>query len=737
MSERMSVPSASYSSELRMSARPVAAAVMVLGLLLFLVADARPIPSWWVPLVLVASMDVLLAALAWVVEELWPLASRWLVVAAVAATIFLGNRVFPMAGALGLLAVPTALAAAMLGVWASAGAALGETVILLALPGAFGDGLAATIVSMLAVWIMVAVMGMVYRPVFALSGWAWEYMSRAQGLLDEARDRKVELQQALQDLAQANLQLTRLNDLAQGLRQAADDARLAKEQFVANVSHELRTPLNMITGFGEMILQSPETYGGDLPPALLADLAVVQRNAEHLAELIDDVLDLSQIEANQMALTREMVSFEEIVREAVTAVHPLYASKGIYLETEIAPGLPPVFCDRTRMREVLLNLLSNAGRFTDCGGVRVRVRQEGDGLVFSVADTGIGIAPEHLSGLFEPFHQVDGSIRRRYGGTGLGLPISKRFIELHGGHIRVESRPGAGTTFVCQLPLVPPADGDAWRRLTPDWEFLQRTRPSKAPQISARPRLVVVGSGGVLQRLLGRYWDGVEVVRAESLEAAATDVARVPAQALVVNATSLGEALDQIASAPLPAGVPAIACSVAEAIGSGAQEPDIAARLVKPVSRQALVDALDRLGLREGTVLIADDEPDALQLFGRMLASTGRPYKVLLARDGREAMEILQDCRPDVILLDLIMPNMDGFQLLDRRQSDPALRAIPVIVISARDASGQPIVSTGLAVVHREGLSAGQLLSCIQFLSRSLSATGHTGGRAQPATPCA
>ncbi len=737
MSEPMSVRTASYSSELRVSPRPVAAALMVLGLLLFLVADASPLPSWWLPFVLAASVIVLLAATAWLAEDRWPLASRWLMVVVVAAAIFLGNEAFRVPGTLGLLAITTALAGALLSVWASAATALGETVVILLLPGALGDGLSPTVIAVLAVWAMVAVMGMVYRPVFAVSRWAWEYLARAQGLLDEARDRKVQLQEALQDLAQANLQLTRLNDLAQGLRQAADDARLAKEQFVANVSHELRTPLNMITGFSEMILQSPEIYGDGLPPALLADLAVVQRNAEHLAELIDDVLDLSQIEANQMALAREMVSFEEIVDEAVTAVHPLYASKGIYLETEVSPGLPPVFCDRTRMREVLLNLLSNAGRFTERGGVRVRAWREGDDLLFSVADTGVGIAPEHLGGLFEPFHQVDGSIRRRYGGTGLGLPISKRFIELHGGHIRVESRPGAGSTFVCQLPLVPPADGDPWRRLTPDWEFLQRTRPSMAPQITARPRMVVVGSGDVLQRLLSRYWDGVEVVRADSLEEATTDLARVPAQALVVNAASVSEALDQIASAPLPAGLPAIACSVAEAFGGEPQKPDIAVRLVKPVSRQALLDALDRLGLSEGTVLIADDEPDALQLFGRMLASTGRRYRVLLARDGREAMEVLQDCRPDVILLDLIMPNMDGFELLNRRQSDPVLRAIPVIVISAKDTIGQPIVSSGLAVVHREGLSARQLLTCIQFLSRSLSATGHASGPAQPATPYA
>src|SRR5690606_8851695 len=147
-------------------------------------------------------------------------------------------------------------------------------------------------------------------------------------------------------------------------------------------------------------------------PALLADLAVIQRNAEHLAELIDDVLDLSQIDARQMALSREPVALQEIIEEAATAVRPLFHSKGLYLESTIAENLPAISCDRTRIREVILNLLSNAGRFTEQGGVRVCARQDGDDVLVSVADTGCGIAAKDLSKLFEPFRQVDGSIRR-------------------------------------------------------------------------------------------------------------------------------------------------------------------------------------------------------------------------------------------------------------------------------------------------------------------------------------
>ncbi len=725
----MGESAAGFAPELRISPKPVIIALVILGLACLLWADSDPNPSHWVPPVLLAMLLFVASGIGWWLAGCQPRVGAWLLVATLIAAIWLGDRWLAVPGFLTLMVLPTVLATALIGVPAAAATALAQTTLLLVLPRAMGAGVTSGTVgvALAAIWATLGVMYAMHRPVCQVGRWAWEHSQRAQALLEEARDRKMELRQALEDLAQANLQLTRLNDLAQGLRQAAEEARLAKEQFVANVSHELRTPLNMITGFSEMILQAPETYGDKLPPALLADLAVVQRNAEHLAELIDDVLDLSQIEANQMALVREMVPFPEIVDEAVTAVRPLFAAKGLYLKMEAEPGLPPVFCDRTRMREVLLNLLSNAGRFTERGGVRMCVWREGPDLMVSVTDTGVGIAAENLGKLFEPFHQVDGSIRRRYGGTGLGLPISKRFIELHGGRIDVESQEGIGTTFVFHLPLVPPVGGDSWRRLTPGWEFLQHARPSMAPRVTARPRLVVAERGDVLQRLLSRYWDEVEVVHVDSLEAAAAHLSHVPAQALVVNSASVGQALEQIGSVTLPAGLPTIVCAMPEADGNPATL-GAAAWLVKPVSREALLGALDRLGLAEGTVLIADDEPDALQLFGRMLASSGRRYRVLLARDGREALQILRECRPDVILLDLIMPNMDGFQLLERRRSDPALRGIPVIIVSAQDAAGQPIVSNGLAVARQGGLSARQLLTCIQFLSRSLSAMGQAGG---------
>jgi len=358
--------------------------------------------------------------------------------------------------------------------------------------------------------------------------------------------------------------------------------------------------------------------------------------------------------------------------------------------------------------------------------VRIKAMLQDQDLEVSITDTGPGVAPENLDKLFHPFQQADGSIRRRYGGTGLGLSISKRLVELHNGTIWVESEAGIGTTFFFRLPVAPPAPTDSrfLRGLTPDWEYVQRTRESKAPKAIIRPRFVVLESGDALRHLLNRYLDGIEIVPVSNLDDALRELAHTPAQALLVNDTSVSKTLNRLKNSKrLPHEIPAIICSI-PGIQQATDTMGASDRLIKPVTRETLLDALERLQIRSGTVLIIDDEPDALQLFGRMLASSGGNYRVILARDGQEAMHILQERRPDVILLDLIMPNMDGFQLLEQRSQDPRLRDIPTIVVSAQDPAGQPIVSSGLAVTRGGGLSVRQLLDSIQAISKILSVTG-------------
>jgi len=728
----MQRPSTDFSSELRLPLQWAAGALAVFGWFLAVTVDPRLDSSSQLRLVLIGTLIFATAIIAWRLDSRYRRTSHWLMIGLSIGAVFLVHQQWQFSGFLALLSVPAALTAPLISVPAMWAVAVIESLLLAA--GFVLDltTLGEIFTALAGIWSIAAIVFATIGPVHRLTAWNWDFFQRVQELLEQARDQKVQLEQALDDLVQANQQLTRLNAVTQGLRQAAEDARIVKEQFVANVSHELRTPLNMITGFSEMILQAPETYGSRIPPALLADLTVIQRNASHLSNLIDDVLDLSQIEADQMALSREYASFEEIAEEAVTSVRPLYELRGLYLRAEIPGSLPPLLCDRTRIQEVLLNLLSNAGRFTEQGGVELYATKDDASILVSVADTGPGIAQGDIDKLFQPFQQLDGSLRRRHAGTGLGLSISKRFIELHGGKIWVESSLGSGTTFWFRLPLQTPVDdlnaGSPSRWLSADWEYVQRTRPFAAPRPPVYPRLVVLDdSGRSLQRMLMRHLDGVEVVPVSTPEEARNELALSPAKALVVNGPSIEEALHSLdAAAILPENVPAIVCSLPD-LRQASERLGVHDLLVKPISREMLREAFERLQLAQGTILIVDDEPDALHLFGRIIASFDDDYRVLLARDGQEAMDILDECRPDLILLDLVMPNMDGFQFLNKRQQDPRLQEIPVLVISARDPSGGPIVSKGIAITRKGGFSTQELLAHVRSVLKSDSSASSTG----------
>jgi CheY-like chemotaxis protein/anti-sigma regulatory factor (Ser/Thr protein kinase) len=522
--------------------------------------------------------------------------------------------------------------------------------------------------------------------------------------------------------------------------QIAEEARRAKEEFVANVSHELRTPLNMIIGFSDMIVQSPQAYGADLPPALLTDIAAIHRNSQHLSRLVDDVLDLSQVEAGRMALSKKWSSLREIIEEAALTVSALFESKGLYLETELPAELPPVFCDGTRIRQVVINLLSNAGRFTERGGICVNASCRDGQMTVSVADTGPGIAEEDQEKLFEPFQQLDSSVRRRHGGSGLGLSISKRFVDMHEGKMWVESEVGKGTTICFSLPLEAgppmPAAGDGLLRwFSPYHQYEKPAQRSQAPPPNVVPRYVLLEKGRTMQRLLGRYMHDVELASFRKPEQAVEDLARSPARALVVNASPYEDApIPERQLLDLPFGTLTISCWV-----PGEQEAikrlGVVGYLVKPVTGEKLAATLQGLGEGIESVLLVDDDPEVLQLFGRMLATVGGGYRVLRARTGERALDLLRERRPDVMLLDLFMPGMDGFQVLRAKGADLSTRDIPVVIISARDPGGAPVVSSSLTVTRSGGLSADDLLSCIEAVSEVLapperSGPAQTGNRA-------
>lgn len=572
-------------------------------------------------------------------------------------------------------------------------------------------------VTLVAIWILEGALIVTLSPLLQTVQWAWAGYERGRAILEQSRDYQQRLHETLEDLKDANAQLMRLHRLAQTLREAAENERRIKEQFVANVSHELRTPLNMIVGFCEMIIEAPQAYGETIPPMLLADLDVVYRNSQHLSSLVDDVLDLSQVEAGQMALVREHVPFSEIVEAAVTAVRPLYATKSLDLTFDIPDDLPLLFCDRVRLREVMLNLLSNAGRFTDRGGVRIEARRQAEDLIVSVADTGPGIPRDKQARLFRPFEQLDGSIRRRYGGTGLGLSISRSFVELHGGRMWVESQEGSGTTFFFSLPMTPAAPmGDGYLRwVDPHNPYEPRTRPPRLPEVDVKPRWVIVEGGDTMHHLLERHVDGVDLVPTRTLAEALETLEATPGQALLINDLEVGRSLRALQEHAPPFGVPAIVCSI-PGTEEAANGLGVSGYLVKPISRDGLLTALAKLDRMIRTILIVDDERDALTLFRRMLLSSGHEYRVLRARNGRQALQMLRQERPDVILLDLMMPGMDGFEFLRARQGE-TWADVPVILISARDPLGQPIVSNALAVTLADGLSVSQVLRAIEMLT--------------------
>ncbi|MCY3831734.1 MAG: hybrid sensor histidine kinase/response regulator [Chloroflexi bacterium] len=704
------------SSALWLSAAPV----IPIAFALYVVATSSPDPAYGT---LPGVILLLLAPAVWwlVHKSYYRVAALALVCGLFCANSLLIHWRIPEEAVV-FLALPAGLTAVLIGSPAGAAAAVACCIYLL-----FGVSQVDAVLRIAAavnLWATLWLIWLSSRPLLLARQWFESNYEQSRATLEKSRDYQFQLRQALDDLTEAHHQLTQLNRLAHDLRHQADEARRSKEQFVANVSHELRTPLNMIIGFSEMALNSPETYGPNIPQSLLADLEIVLRNSQHLSSLIDDVLDLSQIEAGQMALMKERAALSKIVDEAVTAVQPLFNSKGLTLRSDIPLNLPELYCDRVRIRQVLLNLLSNAGRFTARGGVRVRARADEGAIIISVADTGPGIKADEMDEIFKPFQQVDGTIHSHWAGSGLGLSVSKHFVELHKGRMWLESEPGQGATFYFRLPVEEAISTEAdgmMRWFSPYSAYVERTRIPSLPASADRPRLIVIEDGRALFRLLARYLDNVEIVPVTSAEEALEAIEAFPAQALLVNAASVGESLGRIENEiALPFGLPVIICSLP---GPGFAADSLGADdyLIKPISRDDLLAALDRLEHEVNTILIVDDEPDVLRLFRRMLASAGRNYRVLRASSALQARQIMLDTAPDVVLSDLVMPEQDGYQLIAEMKADPALRDIPIVVTSARDPSSQPTVSKSLAVVRGGGIAIPQLLTAVSTLVSALS----------------
>ena len=289
---------------------------------------------------------------------------------------------------------------------------------------------------------------------FTVVHWYSAMQARSEQLLEITRDHRAELSQTLKSLEAAYEMQKHIQLELIWARERADDARRLKEQFAANISHELRTPLSLILGFSEIMYRSPEVYGDvSWPPTLRRDIHQIYRSSQHLLAMIDDILDLSRFEMNGFNLTLEVVPLEPFLKETIEIARDLVRGHHTRLDLKISPELPMMEIDCTRIRQVILNLLNNACRFTEAGVIEVVAHQVGHELLISINDTGMGIPADKLPYVFDEFYQVDHSLKRSHGGAGLGLAISKRFVEAHGGRIWVESEEGTGSSFTFALPV--------------------------------------------------------------------------------------------------------------------------------------------------------------------------------------------------------------------------------------------------------------------------------------------
>ena len=457
-------------------------------------------------------------------------------------------------------------------------------------------------------------------------------------------------------------------------RHDAEQANSAKSQFLASMSHELRTPLNAIIGYSEM-LQEDATDRGDV--SSIPDLQKIHSAGKHLLSLINDVLDLSKIEAGKMELFLESFEVGPLVDQVATTVRPLVEKNANTLTVQCADGVGAMHSDATRLRQVLLNLLSNASKFTDHGQITLGVARDGGDIVFQVRDTGIGMTPDQLSRLFEAFTQAEASTAAKYGGTGLGLAISRRFCQLMGGDVAVESAAGKGSVFTVRLPATGPAPAED-------------LAVGKGSRRGAGGTVLVIDDDAAARDLVSRFLEkqglAVEVAvdgRA-GLQAARDHHPDVITLDVVMPGLDGWSVLTALKSDPATADIPVVMLSMVDernlGIALGAAE-----YLTKPIERDQLLRVLRRYG-RSGAarrVLVVEDDALTRTALGRAMQAEG--WEVALAEHGRAGLERMAQSVPDLILLDLMMPEMNGFEFLEALRGHDAWRGVPVVVITAKE----------------------------------------------------
>ena len=510
--------------------------------------------------------------------------------------------------------------------------------------------------------------------------WEWHSTRQAIDETKKAQSHRAEMMHLNKELDGAYIRMERMNRMLILARKEAEEARMLKVQFANAVSHELRSPLNMIIGFSDMMVNSPEVYGSQAWPLRLKNhILQIYQSSQHLSQLVDDVLDLARIDAYRLTLNKQRAPVTGVITEAMDITRSLYDARNLFLRMDAEQDLPTLLFDRTRIRQVLLNFLTNALRFTRQGGVVVRAVRQDEDVVVSVIDTGAGIAGEDLPKLFQEFTQLGGSIYRQGQGFGLGLAISKQLVEIHGGRVCADSVLGQGSTFTFTLPI---GAGLTTMGIVRDAAHEEQFWSRLEQEASERKSLVVSAPDSTARRLLASHLTQYDVTWVDADgELPSAISAQQPIAVVRIEPTGDGSPAANIAQ--MLKGIPVVNCS----LPGLTRKPWISSLndyLVKPISRRKLLDALRRLRADFARVLIVEDEAP-MREFLTLSVSGGYSHSTIrTAETGQLALQYANELTPDLILLDLTLPDMDGLVLADE------LRKITgddtqIVAVTARD----------------------------------------------------
>jgi len=503
-----------------------------------------------------------------------------------------------------------------------------------------------------------------------------------------------------------------------------NEANKLKSQFLANMSHELRTPLNSIIGFTTRVIKKS---GHQLPEIQLENLAIVKEEGEHLLELINGLLDYSKIEAGKMEVHLEEFDLTKVVAEVHHMAESLREEKPLNYQEEFCfPGPIFLYSDRLKVKQILLNLLSNAFKYSLEGTIKLAVCQSGDFCQISIQDQGIGIAPQHLKGIFDEFRQVDGSFARKIGGTGLGLAITKNFVRLLQGRIEVESTLGGGSCFTVYLPV----------RYREDQEEKEE-KEITYPPIKKKKKIICIDDDVNVHRLYKQYLDEdpFELISFTGMEEdIIPQVLENKPEAILLDIIlphrDGWEILADLKTNTLTRNIPVIMISMLS-------EKKLAYRmqadeyLIKPVGQEELLDTIRRTtrGSQGLDVLVVDDDEKYLHLLSQFLQEEAIVYR--MAGNGEEALARIKEKKPDLLLLDLMMPKKDGFAVIEEIKAKEDWKGIVIIVLTAKSLSNKEKTCLRERAQYIIEKSGNHLEQVIEYLAARIK-EGTRGGEDSP-----